>query len=87
MNSYELMLSLLAHDSYNRGYDPDLPDLSVGNSNVIGDTIGNFRVINTSTNAFLGTDQEAGFYAVAYEALEDGNGFSAKNPKAKPKVN
>ena len=31
MNSYELMLSLLAHDSYNRGYDPDLPDMSVGN--------------------------------------------------------
>lgn len=77
----DLFLALLAHDAYNRGYDPDLPatgnDSGLSMPNPIGSMLGNFKMFTTSSQEFAGADEEIGFYAIAYEAIEDGNGVSA----------
>ena len=63
----DVFLSLLALDSYNRGYGQNVflnEDHSTTGQNELGRLIGNARIVRQDI-----TDQaqDAGFYAIAYE--------------------
>jgi hypothetical protein len=62
----ELFLSILAMDSYNRGYAPGISGLS----SEAGTKIGNATVLDQELPT---GSQTAGFYAIAYTMGEDQN--------------
>jgi len=77
----DLLLSILALDSYNRGYGvgiTSLPGLKLDeDGHVVSVWIGNAKIINDSSISLgLANTQGAGFYAIAYD-MTGVAGFSA----------
>ena len=77
--SKDLFLSILAMDSYNRGYGAGISDgehvengVDLGLGDAIGTTIGSATVSNRVSSDANGAAQSAGFYALAYDIGADG---------------
>ena len=61
----QVFLSILAMDSYQRGYSPGIV---IGpSSDAIGTKIGNATISRRSSSDASSTEVKAGFYAVAYD--------------------
>jgi predicted alpha/beta hydrolase len=60
--SAELSYAILALDSYNRGYDPYLPNLGG-----IGSAVGSYQIVKQSVTLSTSPEVAASFYAAAYQ--------------------
>lgn len=80
MISKDLFLSILAMDSYNRGYNAGIADEGESDANGLGETsdgsvrIGgatvSFNLGDVAETGFEQKAQDAGFYAIAYDITD-----------------